>query len=696
MPASLKSIRLLICVLFSGSCFPGIAAPAANVAELRALAPAVVAAGCEVRISGVVTYLRDTAEDFNFILDDSTGGVMVYPKPRPGPLQPGQRVTVHGRTQQGRLQLSVVPVSLEIGGMEALPPALPATLTDVAAGKYDGRFVRVVDVVRVVRRENPTLKPPRLALDLGPRNRRVTAWISRWEAAENRYHAGGTVSMQGVAVRWFNERSQPLSTSLLINGPEDTQTSAPVAARPSLAVADLLQGSLAEDATGPLTTHGVLTFHRPGDLLFIQDGARALRVRPAPSGAGGGAGWENVRRGQRMEITGFPVMGEYTTELEDAWPGPVEDAVLPSPLAFRGAGEILSPAGIADRDASLVSLPATVRGVKEREGRTLVELNSDGHDFTAWLPAGVSPAEEVQPDAVLQATGICTLLLGADARRLGRPPDGFSLLLAGAGALVVRQPAPWWTPQRMRGIGMACAGLTILTIVWAALLRFKNRALRHEMDARKMAESRLAGERRRVAADLHDTLEQTLIAAHLQLCAVGCEAPAGSEETSSPLSLARQLLARSRQEVREAVWDLHADAAQPLSLFYLLSTTCGEAATRPETEVRFTPEGEERPVSAFLITQSIRLVREAVANALKHAHARLVIVGCHLTDDELILSIKDDGAGFDPARAPRPETGHFGLTGIKERLQKLGGQLDLQSREGAGTTLTARIPIPPP
>lgn len=696
MPVSFAFKLLLVCALLLGARGLPAAEVLESVAAVRALKPAQVATRLPVRLSGVVTYLRDTAEGVNFILDDGTGGVMVYPKQRPANLQPGQRVTVEGVTQSARLLLSILPTNVVVGAMEKLPSATPATLVDIFSGKCDGRFIELEETVRVVRVESPQLKPQRLSLDLGPRSQRLNVWISHWEGTENRFASGARVRLRGVAVRWHNDRSQPLSTSLLINSPTDTEVlpSAPAPSRQSLA--DVLLGADGAEDSKPVTSIGVVTYHRPGEVMFIQEGEHALRVRPSPIDAmNAGQSMPATKPGDRVEITGFPVMGDYTTELEDAWVRTVNSPGVPPATTFTDASELLVASGIMDRDARLVSLPATVRDVRERDGRRAVELTSAGHDFTAWLPAEVELPDSLRAGAEVRATGICTLILRHEVRRFGRSPDSFSLLLAGPEALEILRPAPWWTPGRLL-TGVAALGLlALLAGVWAAFLRQKNTLLRQEIVTRERAESQLATERRRVAADLHDTLEQTLLAANLQLTAAS-RLQAADAESTAPLSLAQQLLARGQQEVRDAVWDLHANTAEPQPLAALLARACKEAGSLSNAEVTFTHSGEEKSLTSLIIAQSVRLVREAVTNALKHARPRHVAVACEFTASQLRLTITDDGDGFDTTHAPGPETGHFGLTGMRERLQRLDGVLDIRSAPGQGTTIVATIPVPKP
>jgi signal transduction histidine kinase len=83
-----------------------------------------------------------------------------------------------------------------------------------------------------------------------------------------------------------------------------------------------------------------------------------------------------------------------------------------------------------------------------------------------------------------------------------------------------------------------------------------------------------------------------------------------------------------------------------------------------------------------------RVVQEAVTNALRHARATTIRVRLMSLGGELLLEVADDGAGFDPATT----TGGFGLTGMRERAELLGGALAVVSAPGRGTTITLRVP----
>ncbi len=109
----------------------------------------------------------------------------------------------------------------------------------------------------------------------------------------------------------------------------------------------------------------------------------------------------------------------------------------------------------------------------------------------------------------------------------------------------------------------------------------------------------------------------------------------------------------------------------------------------------YSAEAEIHP-AILVIAQSIRLAREAMQNAVKHAAATEINVHLAYTAEHVALTIADDGCGFALPEAAGPDTGHFGLSSMKERVQRLGGSIEIQGSPNHGTTIRARIPISPP
>jgi signal transduction histidine kinase len=90
----------------------------------------------------------------------------------------------------------------------------------------------------------------------------------------------------------------------------------------------------------------------------------------------------------------------------------------------------------------------------------------------------------------------------------------------------------------------------------------------------------------------------------------------------------------------------------------------------------------------------LRIAQEAVANVVKHAGASTVSINLHTEGRQLNLRVKDNGRGFEPAGAFAALGGHFGLLGMRERAERLGGELLLQSHPGEGTEVEVRVPLP--
>ena len=88
----------------------------------------------------------------------------------------------------------------------------------------------------------------------------------------------------------------------------------------------------------------------------------------------------------------------------------------------------------------------------------------------------------------------------------------------------------------------------------------------------------------------------------------------------------------------------------------------------------------------------VRIAQEAIANALKHGRPTTITVTLALIDGQAVLTVSDDGTGFDPAGVFASARGHFGLLGMRERARLMGGEVSVVSAEAGGTTVEVRVP----
>jgi two-component system sensor histidine kinase UhpB len=191
-----------------------------------------------------------------------------------------------------------------------------------------------------------------------------------------------------------------------------------------------------------------------------------------------------------------------------------------------------------------------------------------------------------------------------------------------------------------------------------------------------------------VARDLHDEVNQALTAILLRLEALAQDAPAGRvEEVVELKRLANQamdeLLTLARQ-LRPAALDDHGLVPAIDAQLKQFSTTTG-------IEVELTTEGDPSTLDEDLQTAIYRVTQEALSNAGRHAGARQVVVQLTAEGAGAALHVSDDGRGFDPS-SPNREGNGLGLEGMAERARLVGGELDLRSSPGGGTSVTLRVP----
>jgi len=99
-----------------------------------------------------------------------------------------------------------------------------------------------------------------------------------------------------------------------------------------------------------------------------------------------------------------------------------------------------------------------------------------------------------------------------------------------------------------------------------------------------------------------------------------------------------------------------------------------------------------RLVNPSVVDELHSIVREAMVNAMRHSRARSIVVTVEYARRWLTVTVRDDGDGFDASPSLLPVDGHYGIVGMRERAERLGGRLDVTSTPTRGATVTARIP----
>lgn len=198
-------------------------------------------------------------------------------------------------------------------------------------------------------------------------------------------------------------------------------------------------------------------------------------------------------------------------------------------------------------------------------------------------------------------------------------------------------------------------------------------------------------ERRRLAADIHDGITQRLCSLRFHLDAAAGALTESAEFAADQLVRAQQLADLTFEEARAAINDLRPPVLDDLGLADGLASLARSIA-----DLEVIVDAEECALPDHVQIALYRIAQEALQNVVKHAGCATAHVSVRKTADDVILRVSDDGRGFDQDVASFSEdsvTSRYGMTSMEERAELIGGRLEVRSRPGQGTTVTARVPL---
>ncbi|WP_307805065.1 sensor histidine kinase [Streptomyces sp. VRA16 Mangrove soil] len=319
--------------------------------------------------------------------------------------------------------------------------------------------------------------------------------------------------------------------------------------------------------------------------------------------------------------------------------------------------------------------------------------------FAFFAAVGYYDADRLLPRRQQKPGILASVLIVAGAQSGGLWPDsmlGWTVF----GALVVANMAFVVVTGHLQEKEAERARVQIRTI---QELAETNAALQQAMDenaalhAQLLVQAREAGvadERRRLAAEIHDTIAQGLTGIIAQLQVVK-NAPT-LEKAREHLDRADTLARHSLGEARRSVHNLSPAALADATLPEALKKTVAEWGVRTGVRADFTLTGTAQPLHDEIEATLLRITEEALSNAARHAHASRLGVTLSFMAGEVTLDVRDDGRGFDPLALPaRTDTGGFGLDGMRARAERLAGDVTVESEPGGGTAISARVPLVP-
>jgi signal transduction histidine kinase len=255
-----------------------------------------------------------------------------------------------------------------------------------------------------------------------------------------------------------------------------------------------------------------------------------------------------------------------------------------------------------------------------------------------------------------------------------------------------------WSPLRW---ALVSTTLGIAFAVWITriihqsierrLLIEQLQATRQELAQAERDAGRLA-ERGRLAREIHDTLAQGLISIVLLLEATEDALPPGSSTARRHLGQALRTARENLAEARRLVWELRPESLATASLAEALERQAQRLGEETGIAATATVTGRPRQLPADTEVALLRVAQEALANVRKHSAASRVALTLSYMEDETVLDVRDDGAGFDPGQVCSRPSGGYGLRLMDERVRELGGRLTVETSPGNGTTIAVSLP----
>ena len=658
-----------------------------SIGAIRALSQDDAARGYPVRVRATVTHVDEQAHGTLIIHDGTLGQFVVNPAndvpvPAWSELRRGDVVEIDGRTERGGFAPNIRPAAIRRVSRAPMPQPKQIPFAAMLTGRHDCDYVEIAGVIqRAWLSSDP--KVGTLFADVAYDDGVVRAAFWDYTTADLTRFIDARVRLRGNVGTLFGSTEQLRGVSLFVGRISDVAVLEPPPdpfGLPTRSLRSLYNYSPAGEVNRRIRVRGVVTAYRPGRPVEVRDFTSTARFRYVRSvlyvdDTTGGARVEteeapSLRVGSVVEVSGFPAVTPGKPILTNAVVKVAGEGPQPAPLLLSGSG-ILAP----DNDATLVRMEGTLLSVLPRAARPTFVLKVGDTVFDADLDGGdpLGALERIRPGSLVAVTGVYAYQSG--------PTPSFRLLLRTPGDVVVLSAAPWWTMGHT-GVMLAILAMgTFGAVIWVGA---SGRRKRQQYQA-------VLNERTRVARELHDTLEQGLSGIALQLEAVAATLEASPSRAQRSLDVARQMLRYSLEETRRSVMDLRSQALESRDLEGALADLARQMTLGSTAAAHVRVEGTPARLDASVEHHLLRIGLEALTNALKYSGAGRIDIVLRFQAGATTLVVRDNGCGMGQA-ADDPSSGHFGLQGMRERVDKLGGMLSIESAPGKGTSVSVTVP----
>lgn len=655
-----------------------------TVAEVLAYAESREHACAPFEFSGIA--LSDAA--YGLIFQDNTGRTILHNIDPQSPIRRGDRVTATGTFQIGNFrQLLFETDSITVTGHETPPAAIPINGCDIARRDLFNTLVKVTGVLSDVSADAQDRRFNWADLRTDTGLVRVSIYRQLASADELKRFIDTEVSIEGFPIPPSNWRRH-LANTLTVRTRNAITLLSPPASDPMSAPLFTAKEDLHRQRI-----EGTVIVRSMDEFYVSTDIQSCLRVCPSDSS-------QMPEPGATVIVSGFfepdplnlQVVGACIKVKPGSHPLPKPEDVCASSLFVR--------ANNIDRNdpvfnGCLLRISGIVLETPAKGGHSATII-SDGHNLTVDLSA-LSPQERRKFETGNKVKLVALCLPQFDTVK-SKPEflkiDRFTLIPRMPSEITVIERPGWWTSGRLLVVIGTLLTLILVTMTWNVLLHKVSERRGRELAAAAITKAEAdfkIYERTRLAVELHDSVAQMLTGVSMELCAAARAVRDDPSRLNSHLVMATKSLESCREELRNCLWDLRNLTLDESTVDEAIQKAVSQHLGDASLSVRFNVPRDR--FSDNTLHAILRIIRELVINAVRHGNATEIRIAGSLGGEKLLFSVRDNGCGFNPNSAPSIEQGHFGLQGIRDRVDLLNGEVVMRSAPGKGTKATISIPI---
>jgi signal transduction histidine kinase len=626
-------------------------------------------------IRGVVTFNDQVlGRDCLYIQDDAEGIYIYQGNHHFNQLQIGQGVDVGGTLLPGRYAPSLDPIVVTILGRRPMPQPVTQPVEIPVVTSRNGQWTELEGVIRSIN-TNGTM------VMMGKRGG-VSVWVGQTPGNVLNRYVDSTLRLRGVLSLVTQDDPILLVPSRGFVDVEDQAPADPFEILPCNTTG--LNDAAGDDKwIHRVKIEGVVTY-RKEQSLFVQDAFGGVRVEFATN--------TSAKIGDKVEVAGFPGNGNVSKTLTDALVRVVASGGSLSPRQLD-----LNKAALAVYRGTLVRLEATFLAQKTRGSDQVLDLQERQHFYEAVLSSGFGQLPSFEPGSRLEITGVCDVGRVASVREKSTEEnvslESVRIFLRSPQDVIVQRGPPWWT---WKGFVLLAGVLVAVIIMGLLLIHLLRRRLERAQTAKFIFSRQILksqeDERRRIAINLHDTLGQNLLFIKNQ-SRLALQMPDDKTALQHRLDVISETASHAIEEVRQITHNLRPYQLDRLGLTQAVRAIIKQVSENSQILFANHVDDIDRIFDEESEIHVYRIVQESLNNIVKHSGATEATVVVKRQTTAVLLSIRDNGQGFDSI--PANSVG-MGLNGITERVWILGGKSTINSSPGQGTNLTFEIPTTAP